>query len=149
LLAHQHSNSTSIPWDEIVLNPAKYYNTAASYFSANLDHPQNLSTVQVVNLVNDLLTTSTMKNLTPFHFLAMEGTVLVPETPPITPAVLPAPPPRLENPSLQAPVAPASLDLPPASPLAVELDETHLVKTRDKSKRQRFVVADSNTPDIC
>lgn len=150
LLAHQHSNSTSIPWDEIVLNPAKYYNTAASYFSANLDHPQNLSTVQVVNLVNDLLSTSTMKNLTPFHFLGTEGTVLVPETPPITPAVLAIPPPPLlEHPSQQAPVAPVSLDPPPASPLAGEVDERHLVKSRDKSKRQRFVVADSNTPDIC
>ncbi|KAJ7922160.1 hypothetical protein B0H13DRAFT_2317763 [Mycena leptocephala] len=126
--AHQHSNSTSIPWDEIVLNPAKYYNTAASYFSANLDHPQNLSTVQVVNLVNDLLSTSTMKNLTPFHFLGTEGTVLVPETPPITPAVLAVPPPPLlEHPSQQAPVAPVSLDPPPASPLAAEVDEGHLV----------------------
>ncbi|KAJ7866884.1 hypothetical protein B0H13DRAFT_1897869 [Mycena leptocephala] len=136
--AHQHSNSSSIPWDEIVLNPAKYYNTAASYFSANLDHPQNLSTVQVVNLVNDLLSTSTMKNLTPFHFLGTEATVLVPETPPITPAVLAVPPPPLlEHPSQQAPVAPVSLDPPPASPLAAEVDERHLVKSRDKSKRQR------------
>ncbi|KAJ7501382.1 hypothetical protein B0H11DRAFT_1908249 [Mycena galericulata] len=130
---HQHSNSTSIPWEDIVLNPAKY--CAASNFSTTLDHPQNLSTVQVVNLVNDLLSTSTMKSPTPFHFLATEGTVLVPETPPVTPAVVPTslPPSLLENRTPRTPVAPASLSSPPASPSAVEVEEAPPAKTREPS----------------
>ncbi|KAJ7743255.1 hypothetical protein DFH07DRAFT_777467 [Mycena maculata] len=145
--AHQHSNSTSIPWEDIVLNPAKY--CAASNFSTTLDHPQNLSTVQVVNLVNDLLSTSTIKNPTPFHFLATEGTVLVPETPPVTPAVVPTPPPPslLENRTPETPVAPASLGLPPASPSAVEVEEAPPAKTRGKNKRQRTLDDPDKTAD--
>ncbi|KAJ7450484.1 hypothetical protein B0H11DRAFT_2289221 [Mycena galericulata] len=144
---NQHSNSTSIPWEDILLNPAKY--CAASNFSTTLDHPQNLSTVQVVNLVNDLLSTSTMKSPTPFHFLATEGTVLVPETPPVTPAVVPTSPPPslLENRTSRTPVAPASLSSPPASPSAVEVEEAPPAKTRGKNKRQRTLDDPDKTVD--
>ncbi|KAJ7467229.1 hypothetical protein B0H11DRAFT_1921501 [Mycena galericulata] len=138
--AHQHSNSTSIPWEDIVLNPAKYY--AASNFSTTLDHPQNLSTVQVVNLANDLLSTSTMKNPAPFHFLATEGTVLLHRL--WCQHLLPL---------LCSKIAPRKprLPLPPSvylqSPSAIEVEEAPPAKTRGKNKRQRTLDDPDKTAD--
>ncbi|KAJ7606761.1 hypothetical protein DFH06DRAFT_1149845 [Mycena polygramma] len=123
-----------------VSTPAKYYNTEAQYFSTTLDHPQNLSTVQVVNLVNNLLSTSSLKNPIPFHFLApdSEGTVLVPATPPTIPAVDPSvpPPPPVGDSLPQAPIPAVSLNPPPLSPPAVEV-EGPSTKAGGKNKRQR------------
>jgi hypothetical protein len=62
--------ATSIPWDKIVSDPAAYYDTEA--FRMKLDHPQNLSAVQVLTLTQELLSTSLIDSPAPFCFLELE-----------------------------------------------------------------------------
>ncbi|KAJ7807925.1 hypothetical protein B0H14DRAFT_3763583 [Mycena olivaceomarginata] len=62
--------ATSIPWDKIVSDPAAYYDTEA--FRMKLDHPQNLSAVQVLTLTQELLSTSSIDSPGPFCFLELE-----------------------------------------------------------------------------
>ncbi|KAJ7790511.1 hypothetical protein B0H14DRAFT_3891150 [Mycena olivaceomarginata] len=68
--------ATSIPWDKIVSNPAAYYDTEA--FRMKLDHPQNLSAVQVLTLTQELLSTSLIDSPAPFCFLELEPPSLPP-----------------------------------------------------------------------
>ncbi|KAJ7663718.1 hypothetical protein DFH06DRAFT_1324234 [Mycena polygramma] len=87
--AYQSSdlNVVSIPWEEIASDPGKYYDCA---FSTKLDHPQNLSAIQVLQLAEGLLATSDIDSPTPFRFLGVEK-VLIPASPP------PAPPSSVHN----------------------------------------------------
>ncbi|KAJ7830730.1 hypothetical protein B0H14DRAFT_3872481 [Mycena olivaceomarginata] len=68
--------ATSIPWDKIVSDPAAYYDTEA--FRMKLDHPQNLSAVQVLTLTQELLSTSLIDSPAPFCFLELEPPSLPP-----------------------------------------------------------------------
>ncbi|KAJ6482250.1 hypothetical protein DFH09DRAFT_1340847 [Mycena vulgaris] len=109
--AHRGSSAVgSIPWEEIVSNPSKYYDSEGSPFSIKLDHPQNLSTMQVLNLAEDLLATSGLYSPTPFRFLQAEEVVLIPSTP-IPPSVQPPsprtpPPPQSPPPVVNFPLSP-------------------------------------------
>ncbi|KAJ7899470.1 hypothetical protein B0H14DRAFT_2556547 [Mycena olivaceomarginata] len=47
---HQHPEGSAIPWEEIASNPEKYYDTTASNFPSVLDHPQNLSSIDVMQV---------------------------------------------------------------------------------------------------
>ncbi|KAJ6562921.1 hypothetical protein B0H10DRAFT_2239785 [Mycena sp. CBHHK59/15] len=79
------TKNLSIPWDEIAVDPGKYYDTGAGYFSAKLDHPQNLETLEVINLAQQLLLTSVIDSPTPFRFLQAKEVILTPSTPPVQP----------------------------------------------------------------
>ncbi|KAJ7208675.1 hypothetical protein GGX14DRAFT_395828 [Mycena pura] len=122
-----HQNPTGdVPWEAITSDPAKYYNVEAAYFSIKLDHPQNLSTIQVLTLVEGLLSTSIITSPTPFHFEPEK--VLAPDTPVPGPEESPAPP---QSPSPQVPTS----HPPPTTPV----QSTPVVKpTAKKAKRKRY-----------
>ncbi|KAJ7495575.1 hypothetical protein FB451DRAFT_1387597 [Mycena latifolia] len=88
--ANRTSTSKVIAWEDLLVNPEKHYDAAGLHFSIKLDHPQNLSTVEVLTLAADLLLSSVMESPAPFRFLNGEETVVVPATPSM---VLPSPPP--------------------------------------------------------
>jgi hypothetical protein len=78
----------NIPWEDIVTSPQKYYD--AQSLSIALDHPQNLSGVQILTLAQELLATSVSP--TPFRFLEAEEEVLIPSSPTAPcPSASPAP----------------------------------------------------------
>lgn len=62
--------ATSIPWDKIVSAPAAYYDMEA--FRMKLDHPQNLSAVQVLTITQDVLPISLIDSPAPSCFLELE-----------------------------------------------------------------------------
>ncbi|KAJ6479797.1 hypothetical protein C8R45DRAFT_1101243 [Mycena sanguinolenta] len=64
------SNTTQIPWQDIISNPKRYYDS--TLFSIPLDHPQNLSGIQVLTLIQELIATSGIKSASPFSFLDRE-----------------------------------------------------------------------------
>lgn len=70
ILAERSSSnkSPSIPWEEIISNPGNYYDSERHHFSTKLDHPQNLSAIQVLNLAEGLLSTSVMDSPCPSAF---------------------------------------------------------------------------------
>ncbi|KAJ7038639.1 hypothetical protein C8F04DRAFT_1255924 [Mycena alexandri] len=92
-----------VPWEAITSDPAKYYNTSETYFSIKLDHPQNLSIVQTLTLVEGLLATSVMS---------------IPDTPRTTPipsrTVTPVPS-RSATPEIPEPPSPPCAQIPQAS----------------------------------
>ncbi|KAJ7688001.1 hypothetical protein B0H17DRAFT_1135846 [Mycena rosella] len=106
-------NVMSIPWEDLALNPGKYYDTTGSYFSMALDNPQSLSTIQVLTLAQDILAHSGVDSPTPFRFLQPHGVVLIPSTPS-------APPPRSPSPAVNlaptSPLAPSTPVFPPKQP---------------------------------
>ena len=109
-----------VPWEAITSDPAKYYNVEAAYFSIKLDHPQNLSTIQVLTLVEGLLSTSVITSPNPFHF--EQEKVLALETP--------APAPS-QSPSPEAPKSP--------SPPPTSVQSTPVVEPKAKrAKRKRY-----------
>ncbi|KAJ6530203.1 hypothetical protein B0H19DRAFT_1273868 [Mycena capillaripes] len=102
----------SIPWEAIASNPEKHYDCA---FSVKLNHPQNLSTIKVIQLSQDLLATSVIDSPTPFRFLEPEEEILIPTTP-----LPPAPTPVQTSVPLvisEIPLQPSlPPDIPPKSP---------------------------------
>ncbi|KAJ6611051.1 hypothetical protein B0H10DRAFT_2224404 [Mycena sp. CBHHK59/15] len=113
-----------VPWEAITSDPAKYYNVEAAYFSIKLDHPQNLSTIGVLTLVEGLLATSVITSPNPFQFA--QEKVLPPETPP--PALQDDPAPS-RSPSPDVPKSPS----PPPTPVL----ETPTVETPEKELKDR------------
>ncbi|KAJ7801737.1 hypothetical protein B0H14DRAFT_2615002 [Mycena olivaceomarginata] len=77
-----------IPWADIVSHPEKYYKVESLPSSVALDHPQNLSFVQVLSLAQDLRDKSGLESPNPFCFLAPEK-ILVPDSLPPPPRPLP------------------------------------------------------------
>ncbi|KAJ7823215.1 hypothetical protein B0H14DRAFT_2598030 [Mycena olivaceomarginata] len=77
-----------IPWADIVSHPEKYYKVESLPSSVPLDHPQNLSFVQVLSLAQDLRDKSGLESPNPFCFLAPEK-ILVPDSLPPPPRPLP------------------------------------------------------------
>ncbi|KAJ6512468.1 hypothetical protein C8R45DRAFT_1087636 [Mycena sanguinolenta] len=75
---------TRIPWEEVASSPDKFYDT--TLFSISLDQPQNLSAIQVITLIQELLATSGIEGSSPFHFSGQEGLVST-STPEITDAI--------------------------------------------------------------
>ncbi|KAJ6618589.1 hypothetical protein B0H10DRAFT_2029231 [Mycena sp. CBHHK59/15] len=123
----------SIPWDEIVLDPGKYYDTEAGYFAAKLDHPQNLGALEVLNLAQQLLSTSVMESPTPFHFLQTKEVILIPSTP------RQSTPPPVNTPLPVTPLAPET-STPPA--------KTKTPADKPNGKRKRAAV-DADGTNYC
>lgn len=117
MTAVDQNTGIEVPWEAIASDPAKYYNTSETYFSIKLDHPQNLSIVQTLTLVEGLLATSVMSSPKPFQFLH-QGMVLVPDTPRTTPipsrTVTPVPS-RSATPEIPEPPSPPCAQIPQAS----------------------------------
>ncbi|KAJ7020447.1 hypothetical protein C8F04DRAFT_1196613 [Mycena alexandri] len=124
--AHQ-SPGVKLPWESITLDPAQYYDVSATYFSIKLDHPQNLSTMKILTLVDGLLSSSVITSPNPFQFLH-QGTILVPDTPPASsvsavedtphnprPEVPESPPTPPPNPILEVPEHPSASPAAPPS----------------------------------
>lgn len=88
-VAHRSTdgNLMSPPWEEILKDPGKYYAVDEHRFSMKLNHPQNLSTIEVLTLAGELLGTSVVESGAPFRFLSAEEAVLVPPSRPTTPEV--------------------------------------------------------------
>ncbi|KAJ7022798.1 hypothetical protein C8F04DRAFT_1194151 [Mycena alexandri] len=96
--AHQ-SPGVKLPWESITSDPAKYYDVSETYFSIKLDHPQNLLTMQILTLVDGLLSSSTLPLLARSRRLKTSHIIPVSESPP-------AP---LPNPILEVPEPPPAL----------------------------------------
>ncbi|KAJ6600927.1 hypothetical protein B0H10DRAFT_2319758 [Mycena sp. CBHHK59/15] len=136
-----------IPWEHIVSNPKKYYDTEAQHCSIKLDHLQNLSTIQVLSLANDLLGTSVMESPTPFRFLVADEVGLIPSTPPVPPPLPPPistaptrePTPILTPPPQNATALPPPMSTPAASPplLQGECPESLPQPKSSKTKNKR------------
>ncbi|KAJ6587769.1 hypothetical protein B0H10DRAFT_2233955 [Mycena sp. CBHHK59/15] len=125
-----HQNPVGdVPWEAITSDPAKYYNVEAAYFSIKLDHPQNLSTIGVLTLVEGLLATSVITSPNPFQFA--QEKVLPPETPP--PALQDDPAPS-RSPSPDVPKSPSP---PPTPVLETPTVETPEKELKDQSKVKR------------
>ncbi|KAJ7359910.1 hypothetical protein DFH08DRAFT_801672 [Mycena albidolilacea] len=77
-----------IPWADIVSHPEKYYKIESLPSSVVLDHPENLSLVQVLSLAQDLRDKSGLESPNPFCFLVPEK-ILVPDSLPPPPSPLP------------------------------------------------------------
>lgn len=93
-----------IPWEEFISSPGKYYDN--SVLKVQLDHPQNLSTLQVLTLTQELLATSGTDSAAPFHFFDAEK----PSPPGPTELMTPAPQPLSKVNSLSP--KPPTLQLP-------------------------------------
>lgn len=146
ILAERSSSnkSPSIPWEEIISNPGNYYDSERHHFSTKLDHPQNLSAIQVLNLAEGLLSTSVMDSPVPFCFLQVEDAASNGSTPqPIIPPT-PTPPgiPTSIPPSPHAPVPhsssarPEVLASPSPTPDAA-LPEPELAEEGSKANAKR------------
>ena len=118
------------------MDPGKYYDTEAGYFSAKLDHPQNLETLEVINLAQQLLLTSVIDSPTPFRFLQAKEVILTPSTPPAQPVS-----------PLRTSAAPEKTPIPDDTPLAPPLGNgpsTPPAETpkspaeKSKGKRKRY-----------
>ncbi|KAJ6596093.1 hypothetical protein B0H10DRAFT_2232551 [Mycena sp. CBHHK59/15] len=132
-----HQNPVGdVPWEAITSDPAKYYNVEAAYFSIKLDHPQNLSTIGVLTLVEGLLATSVITSPNPFQFA--QEKVLPPETPP--PALQDDPAPS-RSPSPDVPKSPSP---PPTPVLETPTVETPEKELKDQSKGYALVDEDGN-----
>ncbi|KAJ7911787.1 hypothetical protein B0H13DRAFT_1875408 [Mycena leptocephala] len=134
----------NIPWEDIVTSSQKYYD--AQSLSIALDHPQNLSGVQILTLAQGLLATSV--GPTPFRFLEAEEEVLIPSSPTApppsaspapsspskTPPSLPGTPPKSPSPPPEQPPKSKSPSLPPRSPSVTSVT---LAQPKRGRKRQQ------------
>ncbi|KAJ6490093.1 hypothetical protein C8R45DRAFT_929392 [Mycena sanguinolenta] len=102
--AHQHPDGSVVPWEDIALNPTKYYDTVASNFPSAMDHPQNLE----------------------------DDRKSVPETPDVLPPTPPVQlPPVTPH---RRPPTPVSTTIPASTPEAENLSELSPQKSPKKSR---------------
>ncbi|KAJ6528209.1 hypothetical protein B0H19DRAFT_1275003 [Mycena capillaripes] len=114
------NKATLIPWEKLVSEPGKYHDTQG--LSIKLNHPQNLSAIEVLTLAQCLLSTSSINSPTPFRFLDPEEELLVhsnPASPPESPprqSLPPGSPPK----SSASPAHNLQKSLSPPPPTIVE-----------------------------